>query len=185
MTVQAYLEQFQNMLAVIEHSGGSLGEHTGIEQAIANNRGRVYELMEEMEQALIKRDAQAQYLATTFILGADQSKYRRLIENLENDHLQGRNNYPTTVAAAYNLLTNWKQDPCNIMQIVGPTNDGVSFTNMDENNKDEEAIMLANNGKKKPAWSKAHITCNKCGIKGHYASKCEQEDDHPKRVIQC
>ena len=65
----------------------------------------------QLDLLIIRQDAQQLYLATAFILGADRNKYGQLIENLENDYLQGQNNYPQTLTGAYNLLTNWKQDP--------------------------------------------------------------------------
>ncbi len=66
-------------------------------------------------------------MAVAFLLGADCARYGRLIEILENDYLQGQNKYPRTVTTAYNLLSNWKQDPCNSMRVLGQVNDGVSF----------------------------------------------------------
>ena len=92
-----------------------------------------------------------------FLLGCDRSRYGKLIEDLENDYLQGRNNYPTTVVAAYNLLTNWKQE--NRAGWRPPTADGVAFTNADD-------------GKKAPI--KRNVTCHKCGVKGHYATDCPE-----------
>ncbi len=52
----------------------------------------------------------AQSTAVAFLLGCDRSQYGRLIEDLENNFLQGCNHYPGTVAKAYNLHTNWKQE---------------------------------------------------------------------------
>jgi hypothetical protein len=71
-------------------------------------KGYDYDTMSEAEKEEVEKEAQGRYLAVAFVLGADRLRYGRLIENLENDYLQGQNNYPTTVTAAYNLLTNWK-----------------------------------------------------------------------------
>lgn len=38
-TTQAYMEHFQNVMDVVTHSGGSIGNHTGIEDAIMKERG--------------------------------------------------------------------------------------------------------------------------------------------------
>ena len=74
-----------------------------------------------------------------------------MIESLENSYLQGQNNYPKTVTEAFNLLTNWKQDPHNMMRVVGVGNDGVSFTNVESRQNDgQEVVALANSGKKGP-----------------------------------
>jgi hypothetical protein len=53
---------------------------------------------------------------------------RRLIDALENNFHQNRNHFPKTVAEAYNLLTNWKQERTGWRT---PTADGVAFTNVE------------------------------------------------------
>jgi len=65
------------------------------------------------------------------------------------------------VIAAYNLLTNWKQD--NRYGWHAPTADGVAF---------------ATDGKKSAGKKPVNVTCHKCGIKGHYATDC------PKLALQ-
>ena len=103
--------------------------------------------MKDADKIKLKNEAQGQYLAIAYLLGANRAQYRKLIENLENDFLR-QNNYPKTVTAAYNLLTNWKQDPHNVMQVLGPANDGVLFANADMEGQDDQGVALANNGKK-------------------------------------
>jgi hypothetical protein len=51
---------------------------------------------------------------------------------MENDFLQGWNNYPKTVSGAYHLLTNWKKYPWHALREVGAVGDSVSFHNMDD-----------------------------------------------------
>jgi hypothetical protein len=63
-----------------------------------------------------------------FLLGSDRARYGKLIEDLENDFLQGHNNYPTTITAGYNLLTNWKQE--NRYGWRPPSSDAVAFANV-------------------------------------------------------
>ena len=107
---QAYLEQFQNVVAVVTESGGSVAGHDGVENTIIAE-GEVYrEDMTEAQLTAVKEEATAQSTAMAFLLGCDRSRYGRLIDDLENVFLQNRNHYPKTVAEAYNLLTNWKQE---------------------------------------------------------------------------
>jgi hypothetical protein len=40
------------------------------------------------------------YVAVTFILGADRKRYGRLIDDLENDYIQGQDNFPKSLNAA-------------------------------------------------------------------------------------
>jgi hypothetical protein len=73
-----------------------------------------------------------------------------VIENKESDYLQGQNNHPRTVNAAFTLLVNWKQGSRNIMPTVGVNNDGVAFTNMEctsnEEYDDKQGITLSYTG---------------------------------------
>ena len=73
-----------------------MGHEPGIEKAVATERGYNYANMTAREKDEVVGEAQSRYLAVGFVLGADRSRYGRLIENLENDYLQGQNNYPTT-----------------------------------------------------------------------------------------
>jgi hypothetical protein len=125
MTTQAYLEAFRGTLDVIEHTGGEIRHEPGIERYVAEQNAIDYDNMDDDKEEDVKREGKERYLAVAFLLGSDRSRFGRLLENLENNFLQGQNNYPATVTAAYSLLTNWKQDPRNLMRPIGPVNDGV------------------------------------------------------------
>uniref|UniRef100_A0A7S2UAI5 Uncharacterized protein n=1 Tax=Attheya septentrionalis TaxID=420275 RepID=A0A7S2UAI5_9STRA len=106
MTTQAYLKQFQHSIAAIECYGGSVGNEPAIEKALADERGLLIWALTPEELDELKKEAQEQYLATAFLLGADRGRYSGLIVSLENAYLLGNNNYPQTVSAAYNMLEN-------------------------------------------------------------------------------
>ena len=158
-TTQAYLENFQNVIDVVVHSGGKISGHPGVGNSIIAERGLMRDNMTEAQIEEVRTEISARSTAMAFLLGSDRARYGRLIEDLENDYLQGRNNYPTTIAAAYNLLTKWKQE--NRYGWRPPSADGVSFTTAD-----------GEPGKKPPRTGKSHITCHRCTKKGHYASEC-------------
>ena len=106
---------------------------------------------------------------------------------MENDYLQGRNKYPTPVTSAYHLITNWKQDPRKIMQSLGQVgNVGVSFTTTTEGTNNNSEVTLTNATKSGNGASKAHITCHKCNVKGHYANDVQPIPlPSPKLEQQC
>ena len=103
-------------------------------------------------------DANSRAKAQAFLLGSDRARNGKLIEDLENDYLQGTNNYPKTVVTAYNLLTDWKQENRYGWGRT-PTADGVAF---------------ATEGRKSAAKKHVNVTCHKCGVKGHYATDCPE-----------
>jgi hypothetical protein len=166
MTTQAYLEVFQNTVDVIEHSGGSIGNHPCIEGAIAEKKNIADPNAEQTAE--LKKEAQEEYLAAAFLLNSDQARYASLLQNLENDPLQGQDNHPKTITAAYNVLTNWKQDPRNITRL-GDANDGVSFTNVDMElagieESDEGGVTLATDGTaQKPTVQRINLTSHATG----------------------
>jgi hypothetical protein len=74
-----------------------------------------------------ERLAKEQYLACAFILGADKTRYGRMLEDLKNSFTQGVDKYPKNMTDAYNLLVNWKQNPQNYLRVVDSTYDGAMF----------------------------------------------------------
>ena len=156
MTTQAYLEQFQNMIDVIGHTGGMVGHQPGIERDIMRRERSIDPTnATTMQQMEIEKEAQKGYLAVAFMLGSDKARFGRLLENLENDYLQGQNNYPTSITAAYNLLTNWKQDPRNLIRTSGPVSNGVLFTNVDGEHGEQDievSLKLDESGKIPKSW---------------------------------
>jgi len=109
---------------VFIQSGGSIDGHTGIEDAIIKEMKTTHDALGPDELAKITTDANQCAKATAFLSGSDMACYGKLIEDLENDYFQGSNNYPKMVIAAYNLLTNWKQE--NQYGWHTPTADGVA-----------------------------------------------------------
>jgi hypothetical protein len=90
----------------------------------------------------------------------EPSQYEGLIREMENSYLNGLDNYPRTITAAYNLLVNWKGDPGRQPRHV--VSDGVAFTN--------NGVALVNPGC--PKRDMATIDCRNCGEYGHYTTDC-------------
>jgi hypothetical protein len=68
-TVAVYLETFQNMVDVVEQSGGHIGIEPKIAEEIADDEGVDMATGAEADKARITRTAQSKCLAAAFILG--------------------------------------------------------------------------------------------------------------------
>ena len=90
-TTQAYLEQSQNMIDVIQHSGGIIGEDSGVEKMILGKKSK--DNLSEAELIDLQEEIKDRSMAVAFRLGADRLQYGKLVKNMENDNLQGRNNF--------------------------------------------------------------------------------------------
>jgi hypothetical protein len=82
MTTQKYLEHFNNVVDVIENSGGSAGSQPGIAKEIMVEKNYSPSTITIAQCDEGKQCAQQQYLATTFVLSADHVRYVKLIEDL-------------------------------------------------------------------------------------------------------
>ena len=107
MDCQSYLEKFRNIVEVIESHGGTIGLHGGSMRAIMVEEGVIdpdNPTRAEYNQARVA--AREKYFAVALILGSDRNRYGKMIEDLENDYIQGNDRYPKTINAAYRLLLN-------------------------------------------------------------------------------
>ena len=108
--------------------------------------------------------AKDRYYAVAFILGADRTRYGKMIEDLENAMVQGDDRYPKTLNDAYNLLLHWKMNPRNLTRMLNSAGTGgMAF------GQDGTATPSGNQGRK----DKSHIKCFNCGTYGHYANQCQ------------
>ena len=103
-TTQAYLDHFQNLVDVVIHSGGEIARHPGVENQVIGEKIMMQETMNDNDWKAVNAEVTASSTAMVFLLGSNCSRFGRLIEDLENAYLQGHDNYPMTVSAAYNLL---------------------------------------------------------------------------------
>jgi hypothetical protein len=164
-TVLEYLEQWMNHVDVIKLVNANIAPDEGIAAEIAGPGVQV--------NATHRLEATERYFAVAFLLGSDRVRFGKLIEDLENSHLQGQNNYPKTVQDAYTLLVNWKQDPRNMVRMSGMGGDGVVFTDSGVKGDTPGTNLVTIGGKK--GRNKEHITCFKCQGKGHYADACPND----------
>lgn len=129
-TNQDYLEHFTNIIDDLNHCGASIDHDTGVINKTLNEFAVDPDNPTDAEQTAAEQAASDWYLAFAFLAGSDRTRYGMLLENPENDFLQGQDTYPKNITRAYNLLVNWKQDPRNYVCFGGPVNDGLSIRQM-------------------------------------------------------
>ena len=106
MTVNNYLESFQNIHQVVDHCGGNFGTHPSLVQDILDKAGNTLPTTTETKEAGNKsRDA---YLAMVFLCEMNHDKYQDLLDDLSNSYISGRDEYPKTVVDAHSLVLHWK-----------------------------------------------------------------------------
>ena len=114
----------------------------------------------QLKNAMDKVEVELQ--AIFFMYKTDRSRYGRIIEEKENDVLEGKDTFPKMVAEACWVLGGWKNKYGNKDTRLTEANDGVAFATT--GNEDKK-------GNKKK-----EITCYKCGKSGHYSNECDVED---------
>ena len=186
MTCQAYLEQFNNNKDIVEHCRGTIGAHPGLIAEQLTEMGTDWDNVDEAQLVTTTNETKEAYMVVAFLMNSDRRRFRNLLMELENNYLKGSDKYPRTMTSTYNLLVNWKQDPQNMASTAGTSSGRVAFTNVGDNDehgygtRDEQElngmvlVMQGQRGRHQ-GWDKSHITCLKCGKKGHYTS--EGEDD--------
>jgi hypothetical protein len=99
MSPQLYLEKFKVMVHVVEHCGGQIGFDLRI---VADK------VKKGAGELLATAEVKDAYLGILFLLGADRSRYGKMLDELEDAHLQGRDNYPGSVLEAYSMILHRK-----------------------------------------------------------------------------
>jgi hypothetical protein len=93
-STENYLECFQGCVEVVEHCKGTVGEHYSY--VPATNPDGVELSVEERTKIARERS-----MAVAFIHGADRTRFRRLLDNLQHE------NQPTDLKSAYEMLLNY------------------------------------------------------------------------------
>ena len=128
-----YLEQFNNHVDILERCGAALGEDPGTMRKVYEQEGIDPLTADEEQLQLVRAKAREWYLALAFLMGADRTRFGRLLETYENDFTQGLDRCPRTRTDAFNILANYKEDERNHFR-AARSNDGVAFTTSTETN---------------------------------------------------
>jgi hypothetical protein len=150
------MENFQTLVSMVEDYSGLIG--TGPKGANAEliKEGINVDNASDASKRKAMDTAKNRYLSMAMLTAADVARYRRLIEDLDNDN----DNYPRTVTEAYNLIINYRQARPAVR--ICHDAKGVAFANTEEE------------ADKRAPKDRIHIRWFNCQTKGHYANKCPQ-----------
>eukprot|EP00978_Attheya_sp_CCMP212_P030795 scaffold114476_cov36-Attheya_sp.AAC.2 len=82
---------------MLRHNVGTIGDEPGVVSMLMAKRNLDMATIPPDDLAAIMKDARDQCLTMSFLARSDRYRYGQKIEDLENDFLQGQDNYPKTV----------------------------------------------------------------------------------------
>jgi Reverse transcriptase (RNA-dependent DNA polymerase) len=118
------------------------------------------------EQASMKTGAYGRWMAFLLIRGSDQSKYGTVTIGLNSQYSMSNNQYPKTIQAASDILTNHKFDKGW---------DANRYVKKDDSTVDSEITTETSF-----AQAKAGTRCHCCGKADHWSPDCPLRDKKPR-----
>jgi hypothetical protein len=171
-TLHDYLKEYQGLVQVLEHYGSALGAEGPYQDAVKDDVMAETGPTDEEYKKRTVIAAKKKSVAIGFLKRADRKRYGGLWSNLENLYTRGKDQYPTDLTGAYNLLLNYKAP---LPQTYG-RRDGHHVSREEE---EVSGITFLQNSAPIPGTDGAlHelIKCYNCQNQGHYASACPQEN---------
>jgi hypothetical protein len=171
-----FLETFQTLTSVITEFGGEIGHNPAGIIAALKEKGGGLASATPMEITAAKATTKERYLAVPMLSAADNSRYSKLNEELENDYTKGSNHYPKTVTEAYNLIVNYRQTRPSGR--VYNNAEGIAFANVESA---KPSRPQASSTRHEAPPDIATIKCYNCNNMGHYSNECPKKDPVKER----
>ena len=150
ITLKEHPTVFNNLVDVLEHSGGNIDEDIGMERYVLGGRDK--NTMSPKELRVLKNDVRNRLLGTAFMMACDRARFGKYIEGTHNDYPEGNNHHPTSRADAFHRLSNYQNNPRLGQREVGEEGE-IAFVIADNNERSD---------KKSKAKAKEHVTCHRC-----------------------
>jgi hypothetical protein len=174
-----YHRKFESLVNAMESVEVSFAEPCMIKK-VAESHGRTLQGATNAD----KEEARQQILANQFIRGANY-RYDSYRKELEHSMLNRRDEYPSTVSAALEIME--RRGDSSAVQV--PEGSGVAFatTGVTNNGSGESTNTTSSNTGQQSEGSAgrhAHIQCFACGQMGHYANQCRGLNEHGATMAQ-
>lgn len=178
-TLSRHYETLTGLRSVLEQQGGQIAIPTGLYEEVNNTVAVADQYAKQQSPKMTKDEAIEKVWAYRFLLSTDRARYGELLISLENDFQKGRDYYPRTIDAAYQMCLNYRRIEAPRNPYMG---DGVNFNQVgtkdsdeDDSDDDDHGTTHNNVGRRrrgKQRRNRAEVTCFNCGEKGHYANEC-------------
>ena len=132
-TLKEHLTVFNNLVDVLEHTGGNIDDDIGMERYVLNGRDKATMTLGELAE--LKMDVRNRLLGVAFMMTCDRGRFGKYIEGINNDYNEGNSRYPTSRADAFHCLSNYQNNPRLGQREVGGEGE-IAFVNAD-NDKSE------------------------------------------------
>jgi hypothetical protein len=156
-----YYERYQNNVEVIEQCGGTVGYEEGVKSMVCTEEGISETTTDVGELKLVLNKTKERMLATGFIMGADEARYKSMILEFENSYTMGVNKWPKTLTDAHRVLANWK----------GITTTGVRI--------DTQGVSFNTDGAAEDRGGGRGPRCWRCFEVGHLKRDCPNPRANP------
>ena len=178
-TNDAYLTRFKSMVETLKIAGG---EHLLVSPTLM---GKTIDAATADEI----NDEKEHFLAICFILRSDETRYKKLLDDLKSSANRGRDEYPRTLTEAFDLLVRESGEYDTVRRYRRPTrgrghrsgrgresflfaqagrggqNSNITYSRTNDNNSTN--IVPGTDG-----VSHNEITCFGCDFLGHYRNQC-------------
>jgi hypothetical protein len=158
-TNSEYLNNFKNIIDVIHHYGGRIGD----DRVLVLHEMRREKLLRQSENEdkykegnpdydLCTKQACQRYHALAFLESSDKYRYKELLDNLSNNYMKNIHNHPNNITTAYNMMVVFKSTTRKPLQPIYP-----------HNQNHQRSYQFTNMGM---------VVCYNCDEEGHYANAC-------------
>ena len=171
-----YRRRFTSATEVLEHIGISFGAmfQSMADRILISDFNTTREEATEDQATEAEAQAGENVQAIMFLRQACAARYSEINRDLENDFLKDKDNYPSNITGAYNMLINWKQHtkPNNTAAPLDGTAYTMTDTKRHRSGLGIETAMVIDGKKRNSKRDLSNVKCNNCNEKGHLWQNC-------------